>query len=146
MVTSNALRQQRYRRHARNDHTLCNPDRCPNASPTVTIAPVEDPPEPKPVTQGKPTTKRYQSEGEKLTEAMASGDQRRQLTALRDYLARRLDEPWTHGRDAAPLAQRLADVITKLAELPDPTGESEIDELERARRERRARAGKAAGQ
>jgi hypothetical protein len=89
--------------------------------------------------------RRYHDDAPSLAEAMLSGDQRIQLTALRDYLAARLDSPLCHARDAAPLAQRLTDVINALAELPVPAEVSRIDELERARRERRDGARAATG-
>jgi hypothetical protein len=146
MADDNAVRQRRARQHKAGDHTLCNPERCPHASPSVIIDadPTDEPG--KTGTDGKRTTHRYQGKDRDLLEdVVAAGDHRKSLEALRDYLARRLDEPWTHGRDAAPLAQRLTDVIEKLAALPDPAGVSQIDDLERARRERRARPRKAAG-
>ena len=71
-----------------------------------------------------------------LRQAMASDKTyREKLETLRDYLAARLDED-PHARDAAPLAQRLAEVLKMLEELPDPAKGSAVDELaaERARR------------
>lgn len=58
-----------------------------------------------------------------LGEAVRAGDLRSQMVALRDYLARRLDD-FPHPRDAAPLAKQLAEVLVKLDELPDVSGEA----------------------
>lgn len=58
-----------------------------------------------------------------LGDAVKSGSLRLQLLALRDYLAHRLDD-YPPARDAAPLAQRLAEVLVKLDELPLEDGEA----------------------
>lgn len=80
-----------------------------------------------------------------LLDIVRSGDRRASLEALRDHLAARLDDD-PHPRDAAPLAQRLADVLATLADLPESGGKSVVDELtaKRARRQAEAAAPPAA--
>jgi hypothetical protein len=73
-----------------------------------------------------------------LTEAMATGDPRTQLVAMRDHLARRLEE--AEDRSAAPIAARLADVVERLADLPDSEEVDSVDDLASRRTRRRAAA------
>jgi hypothetical protein len=58
----------------------------------------------------------------RLADAVRSGNLREQLLALRDYLAARLDD-YPPARDAAPLAQRLQDVLIALDGIPDDSAE-----------------------
>ncbi len=72
-----------------------------------------------------------------LVEAAASGDRRRTLEQLRDYLARSLMD--VEPKNAAPLAKQLADVVRELNEMP-ATEANELDELARQRAARVAGA------
>ena len=82
-----------------------------------------------------------------LTEAAASGDRRRTLEALRDFLATEL----TSGVAAVGLASTaklLADIVRELDSLPGSHPESVSDDLAKRRQQRKADARKseAAGQ
>lgn len=87
-------------------------------------------------------------EPESLTEAVASGDTRRSLVALRDYLAHELEGNRCKScqisklrtGDTAALALRLQKVIEDIAGLPAEVGEemTELDKI-RARRQQGGR-------
>lgn len=70
-------------------------------------------------------------------EAASTGNRLITLQALRDALARALDD--VDPRYAAPLAKQLADVMRELEDVT-PAKESPVDELARARTARRAGA------
>lgn len=67
-----------------------------------------------------------------LVEAAASGDRKASLEALRDVLAESIVEAPADKR--APLAQRLAEVLDKIAALEPPKREgTPLDELAKRR-------------
>lgn len=66
------------------------------------------------------------------------GDRRKSLEALRDRLAGELTQ--AVGRDVAPIASRLQDVLRELDEMPNTTEETPMTEIERKRAARRANA------
>ena len=68
-------------------------------------------------------------------EAIASGDYRKSLEALRDRIA--ADILSVDGCHTAPLAKQLADVLAKLDTLK-PAEESRVDDLAARRADRRA--------
>lgn len=68
-----------------------------------------------------------------LRTVVAEGDIRASLEALRDKLAIEVDA--ANGREVAPLAKQLADVLERLEALPRTEG-SRVDELARRRAER----------
>ena len=72
-------------------------------------------------------------------EEMKSNDHRRQLEAIRDKLTIEI-EHCESARDLAPLTRQLAEVVTQLADLPSPSGESEADQVAAKRRARRQTA------
>ncbi len=72
-----------------------------------------------------------------LVEAAASGDRRRTLEELRDYLARWLMD--VEPKNAAPLAKQLADVVRELSEMP-ATEANPLDALAARRSDRLSRA------
>lgn len=74
-----------------------------------------------------------------LSEDMASGDLRKQLTALRDFLARQL-ESCRRADAIAPIARQLQAVVVQLDALPDKAEESPVDNLAERREQRRAKA------
>lgn len=76
--------------------------------------------------------------------AMASGDRRKSLIALRDQLAERLDAT-SSARDAATMARQLAAIVSELDGLGPARGWSKRDEL-RAKRAARLAAGRAAAE
>lgn len=55
----------------------------------------------------------------KVATAARSGDRRDTLIALRDHLAKRIDD-CESGRDSAALTKRLMEVMDELETLPDP--------------------------
>lgn len=65
-----------------------------------------------------------------LERVAKSGDRLQTLRALRDYLARALDET-ASARDQAALSARLSDVLIQIQELTPPSEEErdEIDDL-----------------
>lgn len=67
-----------------------------------------------------------------LAATAATGDHAATLRALRDRLARQIDES-DSGRDVAALAARLADVLDKLAALPAERKGTALDELSQRR-------------
>ena len=75
-----------------------------------------------------------------LPDVVADGDRRASLVALRDHLARTLQDT---DRDHASLARQLREVIREIDELPPLQQESTVDEISNRRAARRA---KAAGQ
>ena len=72
-----------------------------------------------------------------LVAAVASGDRREALLALRDELARRLVDA---DRDAAPLARQLTIVLREIEQLPVPGEKSRVDDLAKRRAQRRTAA------
>lgn len=72
-----------------------------------------------------------------LVAAVASGDRREALLALRDELARRLVDA---DRDAAPLARQLTIVLRDIEQLPVPGEKSRVDDLAKRRAQRRTAA------
>ena len=62
-----------------------------------------------------------------LVDAVAGGDRRKSLEAIRDKLAAELRD--TVGRDAAALAKELRAVISELDGLPGGKERSTVDEL-----------------
>lgn len=74
-----------------------------------------------------------------VSDAVAEGDRRKSLAALRDRLAKDLDVE-TDGRTVVQLAKELRLVIAELDALPKAEGGSKVDEVARKREERRARA------
>lgn len=75
--------------------------------------------------------------------AAGSGDRRAALEALRDKLARDLDE--APASVSAQLAAQFRATVAELAELPVPGERSVVDDLERRRADRRAAAAKVVG-
>ena len=69
-----------------------------------------------------------------LVAAVASGDRREALLALRDELARRLVDA---DRDAAPIARQLTIVLREIEQLPVPGEKSRVDDLAKRRAVRR---------
>lgn len=67
-----------------------------------------------------------------LTEAAASGDRRATLVALRDSIARTIDD-CESGRDVAALSKRLMEVMAELDGLPEPRKASALQKAMRAR-------------
>ena len=72
-----------------------------------------------------------------LVAAVASGDRREALLALRDELARRLADA---DRDVAPLARQLTIVLRDIEQLPVPGEKSRVDDLAKRRAQRRTAA------
>lgn len=71
-----------------------------------------------------------------LEDAVASGDRRLALTALRDRLARAIGD--AEEKSIAALAKQLADVLRELDAMPVGNEESKVDELAQRRLARRA--------
>ncbi len=74
---------------------------------------------------------------ETLSDHAANGDRRGTLEALRNLLARQLE---TADRDVPALTRQLREVMAELEALPDPKETSRVDELNRKRAARRAKA------
>lgn len=72
------------------------------------------------------------SASEGLAAVLAKGDPRASLVALRDFLARSLEESES-GRDRAALSARLTDVLDRVAALPAPVEGTALDELAQRR-------------
>lgn len=72
-----------------------------------------------------------------LSDALASGDRRTALEALREHLAARLET--APDNVAAPIAGQLVKVMQELEALPEPEEGTALDELTK-RRARRASA------
>lgn len=68
-----------------------------------------------------------------LLEAVRTGDRRKALVALRDYIAASLDETESK-RDAAALTKRMMEVMEAIDALPDP--EADASPLDAAKRKR----------
>lgn len=73
-----------------------------------------------------------------ITEAAATGSRRATLVAMRDKLARDMDE--APPAVVAQIAGRLAAVLEEIDSLPDTEKVSPLDELDRRRQERVAKA------
>lgn len=72
-----------------------------------------------------------------FTQVIAEGDRRAGLVALRDRLARELEDA---DRDVASLARQLQSVLREIDELPSLQQESTLDDLANRRSARRAKA------
>jgi hypothetical protein len=68
-----------------------------------------------------------------LLEAVRTGDRRKALVALRDYIAASLDETESK-RDAAALTKRMMEVMEAIDAMPDP--EADASPLDAAKRKR----------
>lgn len=73
-----------------------------------------------------------------LPDVVAAGDRGDSLEAIRDRLAKELDE--AEGRDVAPIAKELRAVIAEIYSLPRAKEGSKSDELAARRTARRAAA------
>ena len=73
-------------------------------------------------------------------DAAVGGDQRAVLEALRDKLAKRVDDEETPVGVLPAMAKQLADVVTRLAELPEAKKGSTVDDLATRRADRRRQA------
>jgi hypothetical protein len=73
-----------------------------------------------------------------LKTAVAKGDHKASLEALRDRLAVEIER--CEGSAVAALAKQLSDVLAKLAAMPNQREKSPVDELSRRRTTRRAKA------
>jgi hypothetical protein len=71
-----------------------------------------------------------------LEQTVVSGDYRASLTALRDFLARELDD-CDSKRDAATLAARLQAVLADIEAIPKKSEVSAADEIAARRASRR---------
>lgn len=74
-----------------------------------------------------------------LEQTVRDDDYRKSLAALRDFLARQLDD-CDSKRDAAALSARLADVLERIEAIPGEAEVSAADEVARRRAARRAGA------
>lgn len=75
----------------------------------------------------------------KVSTAARTGDRRETLIALRNHIAKRIDE-CESGRDSAALSKRLMEIMDELETLPDPD-ENELNPVHAARAKVRARDG-----
>lgn len=75
----------------------------------------------------------------KVLTAVQSGDERETLIALRNSIARRIDE-CESGRDMAALSKRLMEIVDRLKTLPNPD-ENELNPVHAARARVEARDG-----
>jgi hypothetical protein len=80
-----------------------------------------------------------ESQGESLSDVVASGDTRRSLEAIRERLAGALESA-KYTKDLPPLAKQLVDVMAAIDALPAPGEVSVLDEIAAKRVERRAEA------
>lgn len=71
-----------------------------------------------------------------IREVAATGDRRATLEAMRDKLAADMDD--APPAVVAQIAGRLAAVLADIAELPDSSSRSALDELEQRRKDRLA--------
>lgn len=78
---------------------------------------------------------------ESLAHAVADGDRRSSLIAIRDRLAAELDNPLIMPKDVAAVSKQLADVIREIDALPNAAEVSEVADLARRRESRRKAAG-----
>lgn len=89
----------------------------------------------------KATTQRgtfvSQQQPESLSAVVAAGDMRDSLIAVRDLLARSLEQ-CDSMRDLAALSRQLTSVMTQLDALPDATEVSRADDLKAKRDARRS--------
>lgn len=70
----------------------------------------------------------------KLSTVVSTNDRRASLIALRDRLARAIDET-DSGRDIAALSKRMMEVMDEIDHLPDPNAsESALDMARKAAR------------
>ncbi|MET9876566.1 hypothetical protein ABZZ36_18355 [Actinacidiphila glaucinigra] len=74
----------------------------------------------------------------RLVAAVQSGDRRRALEAIRDRLAKELQD--AEGRDVAPIANQLRATIAELDALPGGKEVSPVDEFTARLEARRAEA------
>ena len=74
---------------------------------------------------------------ETLSGLAEGGDRRSTLEALRNLLAVQLE---TAERDVPALARQLREVMAELDSLPNPQEKSRVDELNKRRAQRRAKA------
>ena len=74
---------------------------------------------------------------ETLSGLASGGDRRSTLEALRNLLAVQLE---TAERDVPALARQLREVMAELDSLPNPQEKSRVDELNKRRAQRRAKA------
>lgn len=72
-----------------------------------------------------------------VSEAVASGDRRTALIALRDRLAHDIDSADTLPRDRAAITKQLQNVLSEIEALPQPETAT-VTPLEAARRARSA--------
>jgi len=78
------------------------------------------------------------SDPEGLSDAVASGDRRRGLEALRRHLAATIED--AEPREVAALARQLTIVLKELDDLPAVKGRSTFDDLAARRRDRKPEA------
>jgi len=74
---------------------------------------------------------------ETLSSLAGAGDRRGTLEALRNFLAAQLE---IAERDVPALARQLREVMAEIDSLPNPQEKSRVDELNRRRAQRRAKA------
>lgn len=67
----------------------------------------------------------------KVLTAVMEGDRRDALIALRNNIAKRIDE-CESGRDSAALSKRLMEIMNELETLPNPD-ENDLNPVQRAR-------------
>lgn len=79
-----------------------------------------------------------------LSDVAKNGDRIETLTALRDYLAKSLDE-CESDRDRAALTRQFVDVVNQLDGIKPPEQETAAERIARRAEERRAAAQKATG-
>lgn len=75
----------------------------------------------------------------KVLTAVQTNDEREVLVALRNNIAKRIDE-CESGRDLAALSKRLMEVVDRLKTLPNPD-ENELNPVQAARARVEARDG-----
>lgn len=72
-----------------------------------------------------------------LSAAVATGDYRTSLVAIRDHLAERLHQ-CKYPKDAAPLARELRECLAEIEKIPAANAEDGVDEFTAERARRRA--------
>lgn len=77
---------------------------------------------------------------DKLYEAVSTNDRRETLVALRNTIAKAIDD-CESGRDIAALSKRLMEVIAEIDALPDPAAGANPLQAEQERARRRKRDG-----
>lgn len=77
---------------------------------------------------------------DKLYEAVSTNDRRETLIALRNTIAKTIDD-CESGRDIAALSKRLMEVIAEIDGLPDPAADANPLQAEQERARRRSRDG-----